>query len=109
MFDPKYITLHRELLKEAEDKVAAMPALDPSFVKMLLAGGAGAALGGGISHLATRAHAKREREQTRNRAFGAGVAAGVAGPRVVRGLYEIAQQNGLLPQSGMTRHHRPVQ
>lgn len=97
MFNPKHITHHRALLKEAEDKVA----LDPSLVKMLLAGGAGAAVGGGISHLATRAHDAHEREQTRNRAFGAGVAAGVAGPRIARGLYSIAQQNGLFPQSEM--------
>lgn len=95
MFDPKHITLHQELLKEAEDKVSA---LDPSLVKMLLAGGAGAAAGGGLAHLLTQAHADRERATTRNRAFGAGVAAGVAGPRVVRGLYDIAQRNGIIPE-----------
>lgn len=98
MFNPQNITLHKELLKEAEDKIA----LVPSLVKMLLAGGAGAAVGGGISHLATRAHDAHERERTRNRAFGAGVAAGVAGPRIARGLYSIAQRNGLFPQSEMT-------
>jgi TctA family transporter len=98
MFDSKHIALHQELLKEAEAKVA----LDPSLVKTLLAGGVGAAAGGGIAHLATRAHDERQREQTRNRAFGAGVAAGVAGPRVARGLYNIAQRNGLFPQSEMT-------
>ena len=95
MFHPDHIALHQELLKEAETKVAA---LDPSLVKMLLAGGAGALTGGGIAHLATRAHDERERQRTRNRAFGAGVAAGVAGPRVVRGLYDIAQRNGIIPE-----------
>lgn len=91
MFNPKHIDLHQALLKEAEDKLA----LDPSLVKMLLAGGGGALAGGGIAHLLTRAKDERERTQTRNRAFGAGVAAGVAGPRVVRGIYNIAQQNGI--------------
>lgn len=92
MYDAKHIALHQELLKEAEDKLA----LDPSLVKMLLAGGGGALAGGGIAHLLTKAHDEQERDKTRNRAFGAGVAAGVAGPRVVRGLYNIAQQNGIL-------------
>lgn len=92
MFHPANITLHQALLKEAEDKLA----LDPSLVKTLLAGSGGALAGGGIAHLLTRAHDEKERIKTRNHSFGAGVAAGVAGPRVVRGLYDIAQQNGVL-------------
>ena len=55
MFNPKHIDLHQALLKEAEDKLA----LDPSLVKMLLAGGGGALAGGGIAHLLTQAHDER--------------------------------------------------
>ena len=102
MFDPKHITLYQELLKEAEDKVA----LDPSMVNKLLIGGgiAGGALGlGAYGYGLHKMHEKREadRIRARNHAFGAGVAAGVAGPRVIRGLYSIAQRNGLFPQSEM--------
>jgi hypothetical protein len=37
-----------------------------------------------------------ERLKTRNRAFGAGMATGVATPRILRGLYDVANAKGLI-------------
>jgi hypothetical protein len=70
------------LKQAAEAKVA----VDPGLVKLLLAGGAGALLGGGLG--AHHAHTQDLDEQRRakNVSFGAGVAAGLAGPRIVGGL-----------------------
>ena len=87
-------SLHEELLGMTRAKIAA---IDPAMLKLLGVGLGGATLGGLGAHLATR-HADEERRlQTRNRAFGAGVAAGVAGPQVVQGLYNIARGSGFLP------------
>jgi len=93
MFDPKHIALHQALIKQAE---GALASVNPATWKMLLAGGAGAIGGGSIAHLATRALDEKEREATRNNAFGAGVATGVAGPHIVRGLFNIAENRGLI-------------
>lgn len=69
-------------------KSAAMTAVasDPSLVKMLLAGGAGALLGGGIGARVMHGHDEAARERTKNTAFGAGVATGLAGPGLVGNL-----------------------
>lgn len=70
------------LKQAAEAKVA----MDPGLVKLLLAGGAGALAGSGLG--AHFAHARDEEEARRgkNVAFGAGVATGLASPRLVGGL-----------------------
>lgn len=99
MFHAQNIALHQALLKEAEDKIA----LDPALAQKLLLGGTalgGAALGGTAAHYVTKAHDDKERRKTRNHAFGAGVAAGVAGPKVIKGLYALAQRSGLAPDNG---------
>jgi len=71
-------------------------ALDPSTMKMLAHGAGGAVLAGVPTYLVTRALNRHEREKTRDRAFGAGVATGLAGPKIVKGLFNIAQGSGFL-------------
>jgi len=73
-------------------------ALDPSTVKMLAAGAGGMALAGVPTYLITRALNRHERERTRDRAFGAGVATGLAGPKIIQGLFNIAQGGGFMGQ-----------
>jgi len=41
-----------------------------------------------------------KRRKTRNRAFGAGVATGVAAPHILRGAMSTAQHLGILPEHG---------
>jgi len=89
MFTPENVALHAELLKAAEEKVA----LDPSALKMLLAGGAAV---GAPTYLLTHAHDEREKARARNQSFGAGMATGLAGPQVLRGVLNIAQRQGFL-------------
>jgi len=71
------------LKQAAEVKAAANPAL----VKALLAGGAGALGGGALGALLTHAHDEEARNRARNTSFGAGVAAGIAGPRIIDALH----------------------
>lgn len=70
------------LKQAAEAKVA----VDPGLVKLLLAGGAGALAGSGLG--AHFAHARDEEAQrhAKNVSFGAGVATGLASPRIVGSL-----------------------
>jgi hypothetical protein len=82
MFAPRNIALHAELLKEAEEKIA----LDPATMRMLLAGGGGLAAGGLGAGLLTHHMDEKSKEQATNRSFGAGLATGVAAPRIMRGL-----------------------
>jgi hypothetical protein len=89
MFAPENVKRHAELLKTAEAKVA----LDPSALKMLLAGGAAV---GAPTYLYTHARDEREKERARNRSFGAGMATGLAGPQVLRGVLNIARRQGFL-------------
>ena len=68
-----------------------------------LAAGAGAAgvLGTGGAYLYGRHGAEEERKRTRNLSFGAGAAAGLAAPTIIRGLGNIASgagQTGLFPE-----------
>lgn len=71
------------LKQAAETKAAANPAL----VKALLAGGAGALGGGALGALFTHEHDEAARERARNTAFGAGMATGLAGPRIIDALH----------------------
>ena len=73
-----------ERIKQAAEIKAAA---DPALVKTLLAGGVGALGGGALSALLTHSHDEAARERSRNTAFGAGVAAGLAGPRIVDVLH----------------------
>lgn len=66
------------LKQAAAEKVA----LDPGLVHLLLIGTGGAALGAGMMHARDEAN----RARTKNTAFGAGVAAGLAGPHIVGAL-----------------------
>jgi hypothetical protein len=70
------------LKRAAEEKVA----MDPALVRMLLAGAGGLALGGGIGAHLTHSHDEQARERTKNTAFGAGVATGLASPHLVGAL-----------------------
>lgn len=67
----------------AADKVAA----DPRLVRSLISGGAGALLGGGALAALSRSREDAAVDQARNTAFGAGMAAGLAGPRIVDVLH----------------------
>jgi len=93
MFAQRNIALHEELLKEAEEKVAANPS---SILKYLLGGTAGGLAVGIPTHLLTKKYEEAKRKRTRDRAFGAGMAAGVATPKLLRGLLNIAQNRGLV-------------
>lgn len=84
-----HIDVVSRLKQAAETKAAA----DPALVKALLAGGAGALLGGGLMH----AHDEAARERARNVGFGAGVATGMAGPQIVDALH-----GALHPMPGAT-------
>lgn len=93
MFAPEHIALYEELRKEAEAKTAAV---DPQLLRHLLIGAGGAALGAVPAALITRHFAEKERQRTRNRAFGAGVATGVAAPRILRTVFNLADRAGLV-------------
>jgi hypothetical protein len=96
MFAKRNIALYAELLKEAEEKVA----VDPSAVlKHLASGVAGAAAVGIPTYLVTKKLEEAKRKKTRDRAFGAGVAAGAATPKLLRGLLNIARRRGLVSPS----------
>jgi uncharacterized membrane protein YhfC len=87
MFASRNIALHAELLKEAEEKVALSP----------LAAGIGGAVGAGVpTALLMRHLAKRNEDKTRNVAFGAGMATGVATPFLLRRLLDIAKTRGII-------------
>lgn len=87
-----HIDVLARLKQAAETKAAA----DPALVKALLAGGAGALLGGGVASALTHSHDEAARERARNTAFGAGVATGMAGPHIVGALN--TQLNPGVPQ-----------
>ena len=96
MFAKRNIDLYAELLKEAEEKVAVDPS---SVLKHLASGAAGAAAVGIPTYLVTKKLEEAKRKKTRDRAFGAGMAAGVATPKLLRGLLNIAQRRGLVAPS----------
>lgn len=94
MFDPKNIALYEALRQDAEAKTAA---IDPVMLRRLLLAGAGGLAAGAIpAAMITHKVDEGARERTRNRAFGAGMATGMAAPHVMRGLLHIARgQNGM--------------
>ncbi len=90
MFSQENIALHAELIKTAETKIA----IDPAVLKMLLTGAAGGAAIGLPTYALTHSHDMAEKERAKNRSFGAGVATGLAGPRLLRGALNFAQPFG---------------
>ena len=95
---PTITQLQVELLEMARPKTAGM--LDGVHPAMLAgaAGLGGVALGAVPTWLVKSHIDEQERQRTRNRAFGAGMATGVATPKIVRGLFNIAQRTGFLPE-----------
>ena len=93
MFSPRNIQLHQELLAMAEEKTAG---LNAGHLKPLLAAAAGGAAVGIPLHMIEQARAEEERKRTRNHAFGAGVAAGVVSPKLIRHVFDIAENRGLM-------------
>lgn len=71
------------LKRAALEKVAANPALVP----LLLGGVGGAALGAGLGAHLMHAHDESALTRSKNTAFGAGIAAGLAGPTIVNRLH----------------------
>jgi hypothetical protein len=71
-------------LKQAAEGLALA---NPALVKALLAGGAGLLGGGALGAALMHAHDEQTRKHTRDRAFGAGVATGVAGPHIIDALH----------------------
>ncbi len=88
--------LHTRLLSVVREKVAEP--ISPELLKLLGVGAAGLGVGAVGSHLITKNQDEEQLRRTRNRSFGAGVATGVATPHMVRGLYNIAQRNGFIPE-----------
>ena len=80
------VALHAELLEKV--------ALDASHLGI---GAGSAALAGLGTYLLTHQADEERRRQTRNRSFGAGAAAGLATPQILRGVVSAAQNNGFLP------------
>lgn len=68
--------------------------------KLLYALGGGAAVGLPTFAL-TRMHDAGERDRARNMGFGAGMATGIAAPRIIQGLYDAARGAGIVPPQGM--------
>lgn len=97
MFAPEHIALYEELRAQAEEKTAAM---NPQLLHTLLAGGAGLAAGAIPTALVLNHMHDKEQKQTRNRAFGAGVAAGAATPHILRTLIDRAYSMGLVAPGG---------
>ena len=91
-----YIPLYRELFEDAEQKIAGV--MSPEMLKMLLIGGGGVAAGAIPAGLIMHHLDEAKREKTRNRAFGAGVATGFAGPHILKGLFNVAKRTGMMPQ-----------
>jgi hypothetical protein len=97
MLDPRNIALYEALRREAEAKTAS---IDPALLKrLLLAGAGGLAVGAVPAALITHRVDEAARERTRNRAFGAGMATGMAAPSIMRGLLHVArgQNNAEIP------------
>lgn len=65
---------------------AAKVAADPGLVKLLLAGGAGALAGSSLGAHLTHARDEEAQRRAKNVAFGAGIATGLASPRIISGL-----------------------
>jgi len=96
----------QELAKRTKE--LAQLGAKPGQLGRLKALAAGGALAGGVGLAAAplaygsaQRAAEEQRRRTRNIAFGAGAAAGIAAPQVVRGLGRIAQgvgQTGLYPE-----------
>ena len=90
--------LHAELLEMTRQKTAGMlDGLHPGALAGA-AGLGGLALGAVPAWLIKSHIDEQERQRTRNRAFGAGMATGVATPKIVRGLFNIANRTGFLPE-----------
>jgi zinc transporter ZupT len=70
----------------------AQAAANPALVKALLAGGAGALVGGGLTGLLVHSHDAAEKERAKNMSFGAGVATGLAGPHLVDALQHVTHR-----------------
>lgn len=87
MFAQRNIALHAELLKEAEEKVALNP----------YAMGLGGVVAGAVpTAYVANLLAEKKRKHTRDTAFGAGMATGVATPILLKKLLHIANERGLV-------------
>jgi hypothetical protein len=90
MSDVVHTDIVMRLKQAAEAKIAANPALIPA----LLAGGAGLLGGGALAAKLTHDRDLAARERARNTAFGAGAAAGFAGPQLIDALHAAVHQGG---------------
>lgn len=81
-------SVHIDVVTRLKTAAAAQISANPSLAKLLLAGGAGALLGGGIGAHLTHGEDEKARLRTRNTSFGAGVATGLAGPQIIDRLYQ---------------------
>jgi hypothetical protein len=90
-----------QLAKGIEDATVAARERASGMGRIAAGVGAAGALGTGGAYLYGRHGAEEERKRTRNLAFGAGAAAGIAAPTIIRGLGNIASgagQTGLFPE-----------
>jgi len=79
----------------------AKHAMDPTLAQKLMYGLGGGLAAGIPTYALTRLHDAKERDVAKNHAFGAGLATGVAAPRIIQGLYDIARNTGIVPPPQM--------
>ncbi len=99
MFSAQHIALYEELFETAHGSIRSrfekVGALIPKGMLGRMVGSA--ALGGaavGVPLYLLKDHLDQQaRMRTRDRAFGAGLATGVNAPRIMQGVYDIAQQS----------------
>lgn len=70
------------------EQVEKSAAMDPSLIGSLKANALPLAAMGGIplTYMMTRHHDEQEKNRAKNMSYGAGVATGMAAPRIIRGL-----------------------
>jgi hypothetical protein len=99
MFSQQYIALYEELFKTAHEsfrgRLEKTAAIVPSGMLGRMLGSA--AVGGaavGLPLYFIKNHMDQQaRLRTRDRAFGAGLATGVNAPKIMQGVYDIAQNS----------------
>ena len=71
--------------------------------------GVGGGLAAGIpAYALARMQGAKDSEHARNMGFGAGVATGVAAPRIIQSLYDIARNAGMVPPENQIQEPRSL-
>jgi hypothetical protein len=78
------------ILDALRQAAAVKTAADPGLTRLLLAGGAGAAVGAIPTAMLMHRHEQAARDKARNVGFGAGVATGISAPHIIHALHSIS-------------------